>query len=41
MSFEGIKAIIAQDVILASPNFSQEFIIHTDASNTQLEGAIT
>jgi len=40
-AFEGIKAIIARDVMLSYPCFSKEFIIHTDASDVQLGGVIT
>ena len=40
-AFEGIKSIIARDVMLSYPNFSKEFIIHTDASDVQLGGVIT
>ena len=40
-SFEGMKAIIAKDVMLAYPNFSEQFITHTDASAMQLGGVIT
>ena len=40
-SFEGIKAVIAKDVMLSYPKCSEDFIIHTDASATQLGGAIT
>ena len=40
-SFEGIKAIIACDVMLSYPCFSKEFVIHTDASDIQLGGVIT
>ena len=40
-AFEEIKKVIARDVILAYPNFSEEFVIFTDASTRQLGGVIT
>ena len=40
-AFEKIKKVIARDVLLAYPNFSEEFIIYTDASKYQLGGIIT
>ena len=40
-AFEGIKAIIAKYVMLSYPNFSEEFVIHTDASAIQLGALIT
>ena len=33
--------MIAKDVMLAHPNFSEEFITHTDASAMQLGAVIT
>ena len=39
-AFEGIKAIIARDVMHSYPCFSKEFIIHTDASDVQSGGVI-
>ena len=36
-----IKATIAQDVVLAYPDYSQPFEIYTDASATQLGAVIT
>ena len=40
-AFDEIKKVIARDVILAYPNFSEEFTIYTDASTRQLGGVIT
>ncbi len=40
-AFEEIKKVIARDVILAYPNFGEEFTIFTDASTRQLGGVIT
>ena len=37
----GIKKTITRDVILAYPNFDEEFVIYTDASTRQLGGVIT
>ena len=36
--FVSMKNIVGSDVLLSYPNFSKTFIIHTDASNTQLGG---
>ena len=41
VAFEEIKKIIARDVILAYPQFGEEFVIYTDASKRQLGGVIT
>ena len=38
-AFEKAKALISREVMLAFPDFSQHFEIHTDASNLQL-GAV-
>jgi RNase H-like domain found in reverse transcriptase len=35
------KKIIAQEVLLAYPNFSKKFVIHTDASHYQLGAVIS
>ena len=40
-AFEMAKRIISKDTILAYPDFSQPFIIHTDASHYQLGGVIS
>ena len=40
-AFDEIKKVIARDVILAYPNFDEEFVIYTDASTRQLGGVIT
>jgi hypothetical protein len=37
-AFNDIKNIIAREVMLAYPDFSKPFEIHTDASHHQLEG---
>ena len=40
--FEGVKVVIVGSVMLLyCPHFNKEFVIHTDASNMQLEGVIT
>ena len=41
IAFENIKATIARDVVLAYPNYSQEFEIYTDALSRQLGAVIT
>jgi hypothetical protein len=35
-SFQKMKNIIAQETLLAYPDFNKPFEIHTDASHTQL-----
>ena len=39
-SFDTMKQIISQEALLSYPDFSKPFVIHTDASNTQL-GAVS
>ena len=39
-AFIDMKNVVGHDVLLYYPNFSEEFIIHTDASKTQLGGVI-
>ena len=39
-AFDSIKTIIAHDVVLAYPNFEEEFEIYTDASTRQLGAVI-
>lgn len=39
--FERMKKIIAQEVLLAYPDFTKEFVVHTDASGLQLGGVIS
>ena len=34
--FKGMKKIVGRVLLIFYPNFSEDFIIHTDASNTQL-----
>jgi RNase H-like domain found in reverse transcriptase len=36
-----MKRIIGKQVLLAYPDFSKEFVIHTDASRTQLRAVIS
>ena len=40
-AFTAIKRVIAREVLLAYPDFSKEFVIHTDASHTQLGAVIS
>ena len=40
-AFENVKAMIARIVVLAYPNFKEEFVIYTDASKRQLGAVIT
>ena len=40
-TFENIKNIINNEVILAYPDFNTGFDIHVDASNTQLQAVIS
>jgi hypothetical protein len=40
-AFDDMKKIIAKEVLLAYPNFDEEFVIHTDASHTQLGAVIS
>ena len=40
-AFDDVKRIIARDVILAYPDYSEEFEIYTDASTRQLGAVIT
>ena len=36
-----MKQLLAQDVMLAYPNFEKKIVIHTDASDRQLGGVIS
>ena len=36
-----MKNIVGCDVLIYYPNFREEFIIHTDASNAQLGGIMS
>jgi RNase H-like domain found in reverse transcriptase len=36
-----MKAMIAKEALLAYPDFAEEFVIHTDASHTQLGAVIS
>ena len=36
-----MKAVIAREAMLAYPDFDDEFILHTDASHTQLGAVIS
>jgi hypothetical protein len=40
-AFDNLKATIAKEVVLAYPDFTKPFEIHTDASTTQLGSVIT
>ena len=40
-AFEEAKKIVSKEAILAFPDFTQEFVIYTDASKLQLGGVIT
>ena len=40
-AFNTMKKILCRETILAYPDFSQPFIIHTDASHTQLGAVIS
>jgi len=40
-SFCEMKKVMARETLLAFPNFNQQFIIHTDASKTQLGSVIS
>ena len=35
-----MNKIVGQDALLSYSNFSEEFIIHTDARKTQIRGVI-
>jgi RNase H-like domain found in reverse transcriptase len=36
-----MKAMITKEALLAYPDFAEEFVIHTDASHTQLGAVIS
>ena len=40
-SFKELKRLVAQETLLAYPNFNKKFTIHTDASDFQLGAVIT
>ena len=40
-AFNNMKKVICREVMLAFPNFSKPFVIHTDASHTQLGAVIS
>ena len=40
-SFQKMKNIIAQETLLAYPDFNKPFEIHTDASHTQLGSVVS
>ena len=40
-AFDTMKKIISKEVLLTYPNFNEEFVIHTDASHTQLGAVIS
>ena len=35
-----MNKIVGRDMLLSYPNFSEEFIVHTDARKTQIGGLI-
>ena len=41
IAFDNVKATIARDLVLAYPDYSQDFEIYTDASSKQLGAVIT
>ena len=40
-AFNDMKKILSREVLLAYPDFNKEFVIHTDASHTQLGAVIS
>jgi RNase H-like domain found in reverse transcriptase len=40
-AFDDMKPMIAKDALLAYPDFAKEFVIHMDASHTQLSVVIS
>jgi hypothetical protein len=40
-TFDTMKRVISREVLLLYPDFSKTFVIHTDASNTQLGAVIS
>ena len=40
-AFVAMKNIVGRDVLLSYPKFSEKFIVHIDASKTQLGGVIS
>ena len=40
-AFQAVKKLISQDRMLSYPNWTQPFIIHTDASNKQIGAVIS
>jgi RNase H-like domain found in reverse transcriptase/Reverse transcriptase (RNA-dependent DNA polymerase) len=40
-AFDTMKKIMSKEVLLAYPDFNEEFVIHTDASHTQLGAVIS
>ena len=40
-SFEDIKRVLSRQTLLAYPHFDKPFIIHTDASDTQIQAVIS
>jgi len=41
IAFDNIKATIARDIVLANPDYLQEFAMYTDAMSKQLGAVIT
>ena len=40
-AFDKIKTVIAEDVMLAYPDYNQTFHVHTDASKFQMQGVVS
>ena len=40
-SFNEMKKVISKETLLAYPDFNEEFVVHTDASHTQLGAVIS
>ena len=40
-AFDRIKATMAEDVMLAYPNYNEVFYVHTDASTFQIGGVVS
>ena len=41
LAFEAMKKKISKNMLLTYPNFSKQFVIHTDVSHTQLGAVIS
>ena len=40
-AFDTIKTLVSRETLLTYPNFNKPFVIHTDASHTQLGAVIS